>query len=177
MSSKKLFTYLSVLPPFLYIIYSFIIKDFSLLFDSLYTLFCIGIFFIICKKFRFFKGKLYYFALIFILLSTFVGGALNAYGHIPHWDKILHFISGFLFAVIGKEIYLRLSGNSNNHRLMRFFALFFAIAAAGLWEIYEFAGDTFLGLSAQNNSLSDTMLDMILGSAGALIAISFTAKK
>ena len=55
------------------------------------------------------------------------------------------------------------------------FSLFLAIAAAGLWEVYEFCGDTFFHLQAQGGSLTDTMTDIIAGSCGALIGAAFLA--
>lgn len=54
-------------------------------------------------------------------------------------------------------------------------SLFLAIAAAGLWEVYEFCGDTFFHLQAQGGSLTDTMTDIIAGSCGALIGAAFLA--
>ena len=46
-----------------------------------------------------------------------------------------------------------------------------AFSAAGLWEIWEFAGDKLLGTTSQNASLDDTMYDIILGSVSAIIKV------
>ena len=43
------------------------------------------------------------------------------------------------------------------------FSLLFAIACAGVWEIWEFSTDQIFGFTAQNNSLHDTMWDIICG--------------
>ena len=174
MSVKTNFTLVTVALPFLYILYSFFQKDFVSLTNSALTLLYILIFLFIYKKYAFFNGRLYYSSLIFILLSVFAGRTLNAYGYIPYWDKILHFFSGFIFVGVGKEIYQKLSSPVHSTWLSILFPLFFAIAAAGLWEMWEFAGDSLFGLSTQNNSLNDTMLDMILGSASALISVIFS---
>ena len=40
----------------------------------------------------------------------------------------------------------------------------FSIAAAGVWEIWEFSTDMLFGFHSQNNSLIDTMMDIICGS-------------
>jgi uncharacterized membrane protein YjdF len=50
------------------------------------------------------------------------------------------------------------------------FAFLFAVAMAGMWEIYEFTVDHLFELHSQNGSLTDTMMDMICGTLGALVA-------
>lgn len=49
------------------------------------------------------------------------------------------------------------------------FVILFATAAAGVWEIWEFTTDSLFGLTAQNNSLNDTMWDIICGTVVGLI--------
>lgn len=176
MSVRLKFVILSIFAPFTVLVFSLFSKQHQTALNSLCTILCIIIVVVVQKIFSLLTTKTYIAMIIFILLSVFIGRTLNAYSLVPHWDKVLHFLSGFLFAVIGKEIYVRLSANSNNRWLMFFFPLFFAISAAGLWEIYEFTIDTFFGMSAQNNSLRDTMLDMILGSVSALLSVMFFPK-
>ena len=176
MSVRLKFVILSLFAPFTVLVFSLFSKQYQTALNSLCTILCIVIIVIAQKIFSLFTIKTYLAIIIFILLSVFIGRTLNAYSLVPHWDKALHFLSGFLFAVIGKEIYIKLSGNSKNRWLMFFFSLLFAISAAGLWEIYEFTGDTLFGMSAQNNSLRDTMLDMILGSFSAFLTTILIAK-
>ena len=45
----------------------------------------------------------------------------------------------------------------------------FSIAAAGVWEIWEFSTDMLFGFHSQNNSLIDTMMDIICGSIMGII--------
>ena len=49
------------------------------------------------------------------------------------------------------------------------FSIFFAMAVAGGWEIWEFTTDQLLGFASQNNSLIDTMLDIICGTVMGVI--------
>lgn len=176
MSIRLKFVILSLFAPFTVLVFSLFLGQYETALNSLCAILCIVIFAIIEKIFSIFTTKTYIAMIIFILLSVFMGRTLNAYSLVPHWDKALHFLSGFLFAVIGKEIYIKLNGNSKNRWLMYLFSLFFAISAAGLWEIYEFTIDTLFGMSAQNNSLRDTMLDMILGSLGAFLTTILITK-
>lgn len=124
---------------------------------------------LINAKFRVFSFKTCIAFSLLLILSVFCGRTLNFYATVPYWDKILHFASGFIFAKAGKEIYLRLGGNREHKWFLVCFSLFCAISAAALWEMWEFAGDSLFGLTSQNNSLQDTMLDIILGSVSGAI--------
>ena len=67
------------------------------------------------------------------------------------------------------------------------FALFFALSAGLVWEIYEFAVDGFLGMNMQKFALKDgtellgrlalmdTMVDLVVDAVGALVvAVAFS---
>ena len=54
--------------------------------------------------------------------------------------------------------------------LLTVFSFCFAIALGALWEIFEFAMDSFFGFNMQKTGLRDTMWDMIVNTVGALIA-------
>ncbi len=127
-------------------------------------------------KFRVFSFKTCIAFSLLLVLSVFLGGALHFYETVPYWDKALHFLSGFIFARAGKEIYFRLGGNRGHKWLLVCFSLLFAISAAAFWEMWEFAGDSLFGLTSQNNSLQDTMLDIILGSLSGVIYSLFLIK-
>ncbi len=125
-------------------------------------------------KFRVFSFKTYVGFSLLLVLSVFFGRTLHFYETVPYWDKALHFASGFVFARAGKEIYFRLGGSCKSRWLLRIFSLLFAISAAAIWEMWEFAGDSLFGLTSQNNSVQDTMLDIILGSlSGAIYSLFF----
>lgn len=120
------------------------------------------------------KSKImYYCILVFIFLSMYLANVWDFYG-IPNYDKYLHLGSGILIALIGYVLFIHLCGGKEqpgmNPLTPVIFSVIFAIAGAGLWEIWEFATDTAFGLTAQNGSLFDTMIDIICGTIMGIIA-------
>jgi hypothetical protein len=55
-----------------------------------------------------------------------------------------------------------------NPAFVALFSFAFAMAIGGLWEIFEFSMDNFLGLNMQKTGLVDTMWDLIVDALGAL---------
>jgi hypothetical protein len=49
------------------------------------------------------------------------------------------------------------------------FAFMFAVGLGALWEIFEFGMDSLFGLNMQKSGLVDTMWDLIVDVAGALV--------
>lgn len=111
----------------------------------------------------------YVLALVFMFFSMYLANVMDFYS-IPYYDKLLHLVSGVLLAFLGLIIYIFLCGNKENPTMrpiaMVIFPLLFAIACAGAWEIWEFTTDQIFGFTAQNNSLHDTMWDIICGTVG-----------
>jgi len=171
MKTKAKAAFICCIPPFITILYGFFLKESSVYLHSLISIGCILAIFLIDKKFRLFKFPMFLTIIIFILLSLYFGRVLGAYGKVPYWDKFLHFSSGFIIVKISKILYKKLNGNPKNKFLLKFFSLSVATAAASLWEIFEFASDSIFKTAAQNNSLNDTMLDIIAGTISAVIAI------
>ena len=119
------------------------------------------------------KSKImYYCILVFIFLSMYLANVWNFYG-IPNYDKYLHLGSGVLLALIGYALFIYLCGGKEHPEINPLtpviFSVIFSIAGAGIWEIWEFSTDTLFGLSAQNGSLIDTMVDIICGTVMGLI--------
>ena len=137
---------------------------------------CIVAVTIIYKKTKLLTKGAYFSVVIFILLSIFLGRGMRIYRIIPFWDKGLHFLSGFIATAVAKHIYSVFGGNTKNKVLFNLFTIVFAVAVAGVWEIYEFTIDSLFGMQAQNNSLDDTMWDIILGTASGLISVIFYHK-
>ena len=173
MSAKLRFASLSVLLPGATCIYALFTKQYAMALSCLISVACVIAFALFHRKFPFLTTTTYYSVIILILLSLYAGKALMAYSFIPYWDKILHFFSGFVFAAAGSQLYVKLNGDTDNKILIKLFTLSFAIAAAGVWEIYEFTTDQILGISSQNGSLNDTMWDMIAGTVSAVIMVVF----
>lgn len=125
--------------------------------------------------------KPFYYAVfsLFTVMAQYFGSMLGGYHAISFYDLILHFSSGILLILVGYLVFAalmrRYEAASLPIVLPVLFSLFLAIAAAGLWEVYEFCGDTFFHLQAQGGSLTDTMTDIIAGTCGALIGAGILA--
>lgn len=109
--------------------------------------------------------------LIFITITMLLANLFNMYAVIPYLDKIEHLLSGAILFFVGQFILLRMVKRAGESSLpiniTLWFSFYFAVAMAGVWEIYEFTVDHLFGLHAQNGSLTDTMLDIICGTLGA----------
>lgn len=118
-------------------------------------------------------ATVYCIALIFVFLSMYLGKIINLYRFFPHWDKFLHLTSGPILTLIGYIIFLNLTNKEALNRTKPIigilFAVFFSVACAGCWEIFEYTSDNLFGLNAQNGSLIDTMDDIICGSIGGTL--------
>lgn len=116
----------------------------------------------------------YVSAIVFIIISMYLGNILNFYTYIPRYDKILHLASGGIIGIISVIIYtyfIKDELNKINPMFMVFFSIIFTIALAGGWEIWEFTTDMLFGLESQLNSLVDTMTDIICGTIGGLVVL------
>lgn len=135
------------------------------------SILCIGAliaYFVFLRRFE----PLYYLGiLVFTFFAQYLGACLHFYNIIPIYDLILHSASGVLLVLLAhylltaffiKDIQIPL-------RLTLLCCFLFSVAAAGIWEIWEFSGDVLFGLSSQGGSLTDTMTDIIAGSCGAVV--------
>lgn len=137
---------------------------------------CVLIFALLHRRFPLVSNRTAAAIQLFFLLSLLIGKALRGYDTLPAWDFLLHFLSGGILVAVGAGVYRKCGGDAQNQWLLRLFPLVFAIAGAGLWEVYEFALDQLLGMASQNGSLDDTMWDIIAGTASAVLAV-FCIKK
>lgn len=120
--------------------------------------------------------------LLFIFITMFLANEFGYYGVIPYLDKIEHLFSGVILCFIGLLIYTKASDHPEgteppSSHVAVWLCLFFSIAMAGVWEIYEFATDHLFGLNSQNGSLLDTMTDIICGTLGAILTACYLALK
>lgn len=121
-----------------------------------------------------------------IFISIFLGTTLNFYTIIPNFDFYLHLIFGFVCCILSMPFirYFIKKSNLKINRINISFVLFivfcFSMTCGALWEIYEFTVDTLFNLTTQNNSLLDTMSDIIANTLGAIsfiILYAITQKK
>lgn len=131
----------------------------------------IGVRILFTKTFLKRSKAMYVSVLVFIFLAMYLANVMNFY-NIAHYDKMLHFASGFLVAIFGFIIFLYLFGDVRNKNMkpiaVFIFIVIFSIASAGTWEMWEFTTDSLLNLQAQNG-LVDTMWDIILGTFSGII--------
>ncbi len=116
----------------------------------------------------------FYLIYSFIIGAMYLGNVFDFYIIIPMYDKILHLLSGLIIGLIGYILFLHLSNGSGVNSFKRYmpilFSIIFSIAAAGIWEIWEFSTDRLFGFISQNNSLHDTMWDIICGTLMGIIS-------
>lgn len=125
---------------------------------------------------------MYYLGIVFFACFAQCGGVMfDLYDVIPVYDLLLHLASGVLLVFMGHYFLSLLLRRHPDHRLPRVVALWFswlfAAASACVWEIYEFSADRLFGLDCQlwtlgYGGLLDTMTDIIMGTAGAVIGVS-----
>jgi len=131
-------------------------------------------------------SKMYIAYILFLYGAVFLGEVRNYYHRIPHWDTMLHTLSGAMFGALGFSVVNILNKNEKVHVKLSpiFVALFsflFAVTLGVMWEIFEFAVDGLLGVNMQKFALEngtglvgrlavvDTMQDLIVDSIGAVV--------
>ena len=141
-------------------------------------------------------SNMYLVFVVFLYCAIFLGEVRDFYYHIPHWDSILHAFSGAMLGALGFSFVDLLN---KNHVLstrlspgfVAIFAFTFAFSLGTLWEVYEFTGDSLLGLNMQKwrladgtalvgqPALQDTMKDLIIDgvSAGAMCVVGYFSLK
>ncbi len=113
-----------------------------------------------------------FFLTLFIYASLFLGEIRDFYFKFWWWDSLLHFTSGMALGFVGFLIIYSLYQNGpleSNAGIIALFSFCFALSLGALWEIFEFAMDSFFGLNMQKDGLVDTMWDLIMDAWGALI--------
>lgn len=139
---------------------------------------------VVASKITRVSDGLFFSALIFVFMASPMGSILDIYRSFGPYDKIVHFISGFLLAAFGMLIIENLvkkslikaelfySGNEDSVKVfiipMIFAACMFSSGGAGIWEIFEFIADKIAGGTMQRGMV-DTVTDMIAGNTGALV--------
>ncbi len=123
---------------------------------------------------------------VFIFLGMYLGEIKDAFFFFPHWDTLLHFLSGVLIALMGflliYPLYMQKPARAYAY-LILLFTVSFAIAAGGIWELIEYGIDVVFQPvpPMQRSGLPDTMGDLAIESFSALLtgiaAYLFVLKK
>lgn len=126
------------------------------------------------RKFNFkISPRLRMGVVLFLFATLFLGEVNHFYDTYKWWDALLHFCAGLGLTLFGfvilREIYSQ-SGLRSTPAMTSFFAFSFTGMMVAVWEVCEFVMDV-LGWASGNMqpSNTDTMIDIILGLAAALI--------
>lgn len=144
----------------------FITLIFISYFSFQYTLFVsllllIPLFFI---KFHLYKIEY----IIYIYLTQVLGTTCQFY-NFPYYDKIMHFLSGMIFVMIG---YIYLQKYISIQKILYLMINCVEMSIAFLWEIFEYCGLILFNYDASHHyttGVHDTMQDMIISLIGGLI--------
>ena len=151
-----------------------------------------AILFFLILSFTFKKFKFSYFVYSFVLLHCFVLliGAKYTYAEVPlfnyikelfgldrnNYDKVGHFMQGFVPAFIARELLIRLKVVNGNNWL-KYIVVSICLAISAVYEFVEWwvsvgtgeAADAFLGTQGY---VWDTQSDMLYATIGAIIAVT-----
>jgi hypothetical protein len=109
-------------------------------------------------------------------LSVLIGHSVFAkfFGHEPYVDPVMHFSGGVAAAYFFRKVSMMcneaLGELTDFSQDLLSFGLTCSIAL--FWEMAEFSSDIFLGTNVQTSN-ANTMRDLILGTVGALVFLSF----
>jgi hypothetical protein len=109
---------------------------------------------------------------LFVYASIFLGEIHGFYTLFWWWDIVLHIGSGVAIGFVGflalYALYLDKRFDAKPF-FIAFLSFSVAFAIGGLWEIFEFTMDSVFGFHMQKSAV-DTMRDLIVDAAGALVA-------
>lgn len=116
---------------------------------------------------------------IFICFGVVIGYVINTKTNFEHIDLIEHFFAGVVASYFAYDFAVVFQGKSRHlsPALAAMFSLCFSVFLLVAWEFYEFTMDRLYGYTLQRSfildegGLVDTMIDMILGGAGAVIGM------
>lgn len=114
------------------------------------------------------------FTVLFVFASLYLGEIRSYYVRFWWWDLVLHTGAGFLMGLFGFILVYVLNREQHLQLTMSpvfvgLFSFAFAMTIGVLWEIFEYAMDTFFGMNMQKSGLPDTMGDLIVNTIGAAV--------
>ena len=146
-------------------------------------------FIILLATYRRFRFTNFVYGLIAVHAMILMIGGHYTYAEVPlfnwlrdmgiftrnNYDKIGHFMQGFVPALVAREIILR-NGVVKRGGWLFFIVISIALAISALYELFEWgvsvatgsAGDAFLGTQGY---VWDTQSDMLFALVGALVAL------
>ncbi len=180
--------YLFILLTIPAIVYNYMIAQWEVFFSAILTLFLFLLPTVFSRRTKIsIPAAFQIIILLFIFASMYLGEIHNYFYRYHWWDSMLHLTSAVILGYIGFLLIYALNKNRNIHLTLSplFIAIFtfcFAMTVGVIWEIFEFAVDSLLGVNMQKArnlevvygyfdtrlGLLDTMRDLIVNSIGAL---------
>lgn len=118
---------------------------------------------------------------LFLFCSIFLGSVTSLYFNVKWWDSALHLYKGIYIGVASAYLYKLLVPETAragiSSWLIFLFVVSFSILSSAIWEIYEFIGDLTFTHTMQRGGNTDTMEDLVAGTAGAILAGIFSVKQ
>ena len=113
---------------------------------------------------------------LFSFLGWTLGGAGLVYDLVPHFDKLVHCLSGLFVSVLILALYRVLEGHrkDENRATPCLFVFFGSMAVAGMFELCEFALAPVMGRDLQHvleTGVTDTMMDILVCMIGTIVYI------
>jgi len=114
--------------------------------------------------------------LLFIFAAEILGELGRYYLIFPHWDTMLHTTNGFLSAAVGFALVDIFNRNKRfsfalSPLFMAIVAFCFSMTIGVLWEFFEYAGDLFLGMDMQKDTVIHALNSTLLNPTGENVPI------
>lgn len=157
-------------------VYAFLLGEFQAMFTAV-LMFVLTLVPYVVSEWMNIKLPWFVFLLIALALWIHTAGYIQGYYVIfyPYYDKVAHLVSGTTVALLGFLGVIFLDKYWKMTLTTPFiigFTIIFSVALGAFWEMYEFFIDNVFGGSLagpMQNSLNDTMLDMIFVLGGSII--------
>ena len=116
---------------------------------------------------------------LFIFAAEILGEMQSYYVNVPHWDTILHTISGFIYAAVGFAMVDILNKNKRisfnlSPLCLAFVAFCFSMTIGALWEIFEFSIDTLFNKDMQKDTIVHHITSVMLDPTRSNIPITIS---
>ena len=121
-----------------------------------------------------FRLQLIYF--IFLFVSLTLGICFDWYKFIPHFDKVIHVISGALSTIPAWYALKFFKADKISRLFQAIFIICSCMTIALIWEFFEFACDKILGTNMQqliSEGVDDTMFDLLSALIGTCLGTIF----
>jgi len=157
-------------------VYAFLLGEFQAMFTAVLMFVLTLVPYVVSERMNI-KLPWFVFLLIALALWIHTAGYIQGYYVIfyPYYDKVAHLVSGTTVALLGFLGVIFLDKYWKMTLTTPFiigFTIIFSVALGAFWEMYEFFIDNVFGGSLagpMQNSLNDTMLDMIFVLGGSII--------